>query len=472
MKIHLIAVCGTGMGALALLLKAEGHYVTGSDANVYPPMSIQLRNAGVIIKEGYKSENLNPLPDIVIVGNAVSKTNPEVAKLLELNIPYISFPSAVAKYFIKEKHTIVAAGTHGKTTTTALLSHILEVAGLSPGFLVGGVPLNFNTNARNGNGLYFVIEGDEYDTAFFDKEPKFLHYKPKSLLLTSVEFDHGDIYRDLKHLEESFSKLLGIINSDGFASLCIDYPSVVKLCKNIPFKFDTYGASSAKGNGRNHWSIGSFNFTPEITKFEILRNGKLYLNAETHLFGRYNILNIVGTVSIASNLDISIDAVSEALYTFKGVKRRQEIIAAVNGVTFIEDFAHHPTAVKETISAVKEKYKRSKIWAIFEPRSNTSRRNFFQKVYPDAFKDADAIVLADVYNKELLKEEERLRPDLIVQELKKRGKEAYFFKNCDEIVLNIAERLNRDDIVLIMSNGGFNSIYTKLPDEVRKYANS
>lgn len=467
MHIHLIAVCGTGMGALALLLKEEGHYVTGSDANIYPPMSTQLENAGVILKDGYKPENLTPAPEMVIVGNAVSKTNPEVQKLLEMKIPYQSFPQAVANYYIKNKHSVVVAGTHGKTTTTAVLSHILDTAGLNPGFLVGGIPLNFNVNSKNGDGNFFVIEGDEYDTAFFDKGPKFLHYKAKSLLLTSIEFDHGDIYRDLSHVEDSFTKLLTIMNKNGFASLCTDYPSVTRLSGNLSCSFDTYGQNGEKCPGKNYWSAGSIEFTPEVTRIEILCNGKAFLKAETKLFGRHNILNIIGAVSIAVNLGISKEAIAKALATFKGVRRRQEIIAVEKGITFIEDFAHHPTAVKETILAVKEKYKANKVWAVFEPRSNTSRRNIFQKAYADAFTEADAAVISEIYNKELIDESERLNPEMIVNELKRKGKEAFFLKSADEIVLTISGKLKKNDVVLIMSNGGFDGIYKKFPEGVK-----
>lgn len=459
---HLIACCGTGMGSLAGLLREKGFEVRGSDQNIYPPMSIELEKLGIQLYRGYHADNLQWNPDLVVVGNAVSKTNPEVEALLRLKIPYLSMPQALSRFFITGHESIVVAGTHGKTTTSALMSHLLYQLKADPSFFVGGVSLNFKKNYQLGKGKYFVIEGDEYDTAFFDKGPKFLHYQPLHTIITSIEFDHADIYRDLDHLVSSFEKLIELIPPEGFLLACLHYPHLAALLNRSRAKTETYGLE-----GNPDWLANAFSFQQEQSEFDVYYHGKKEIRLISPLAGKHNALNLLSCYALLRHLGYQTKEIQEALVTFKGVKRRQEIRGIVNDRIVIDDFAHHPTAVFETIDAVKKKYPNRPLWAVFEPRSNSSKRNIFQKEYAEAFSSADEVILADVFMPEKVPDGNILNVDVIVQELIHKGISARHISGVDKIVEDIQKRIPSSAVILIMSNGGFGGIHSKLLEALK-----
>jgi len=460
--IHLIAICGTAMGTLAGMLKAKGFQVSGSDDNVYPPMSTQLEKWGIAIQKGFKPENLEPKPDLVIVGNAVSKTNPEVAALLGSGIEYISLPQALGRFFLEGKKSLVCCGTHGKTTTTSLLSWVLYACGLDPSFLVGGIPQNFDSSFRLGKGAHFAIEGDEYDTAFFDKGPKFWHYRPFQAILTGVEFDHADIYRDIEHLKSAFQKFVELIPSNGALYYSGDNPIAVELAafcqgRKIPYGFDS----------RCEFRAEKIEFGPEGVKFDLYRNEDLLTNFRSPLPGRHNLQNLLGVLALTINLGVPLQKLQEAVSQFKSVKRRQEVRGVVNGITVLDDFAHHPTAIAETIDAIKAKYPGQKVWAIFEPRSNSSKRDIFQHDFPKALAHADEVLLAKVFMPEKVKEGKVLDVLQVAEDVKKAGVPTTADLEVDEIVALLQQRAKSGDVLLVMSNGGFGGIHQKLLEQLR-----
>ncbi len=455
--IHLIAICGTGMGALAGLLREKGYTITGSDQNIYPPMSEELEQRGITLCQGYRPENLTPAPDLVIVGNAVSKNNPEVERLLESKLPYLSMPQALSQFFISGKTSIVVSGTHGKTTTSALISHLLNELGSDPSFFVGGVSLNFQKNFQIGKGNYFVIEGDEYDTAFFDKGPKFLHYQPCYTIITSLEFDHADIYRDLDHLTQSFVKLIDIMPPQGLLLACNLYPRLIDCIKQSRAPVQTYGLDASA-----EWSIQNLSYTTEGTTTEIWRKKNKETVLSIPLAGKHNALNALSAYALLRNLGFESARIGEALQNFKGVKRRQELIGMVKGITVIDDFAHHPTAVFETIQAVKNKYRGSSLWALFEPRSNTSKRALFQKEYAEAFKGADQVLIADVFMPEKVTDGTILDVERLSQDIERSGTPSRHISGIDSIVNFVVQNITSPAVVLIMSNGGFGGIPQKM----------
>ena len=455
--IHLMGICGTAMASLAGLLKDRGFKVTGSDMNPYPPMSTQLENLKIPVMKGYKAENLHPKPDFVIVGNVISANNEEAQELMKLQIPYTSLPKAMGEFIIADRESIVIAGTHGKTTTTSLMSWIAEVAGKKPGFLIGGIPKNFSQSFKNPEGNLFVIEGDEYDTAFFDKVPKFIHYKPKHVILTSVEFDHADIYKDLNAVKAAFAMLMKLVPENGTLIAHADDANVMEIfaqakCKN---KY-TYGFKS--GDFRTK----ILSQDEQGMKFEITFKGEKLGPYTVAMTGDYNILNATADVAMATLLGFSADKISEALRTFQGVKRRQEILGEPGGVLLIEDFAHHPTAVKETVRGIQKKYPNRKVFSVFEPRSATSRRKVFQQDYVEAFKEAHAILLAKAFDQSKIDSENRFSSEELVSDLKAAGKNAECYDSADAIVSALKGQAKKGDVVLIMSNGGFDGIYQKL----------
>jgi UDP-N-acetylmuramate: L-alanyl-gamma-D-glutamyl-meso-diaminopimelate ligase len=455
--VHLMGICGTAMGGLAGLLKEMGYQVTGSDQNVYPPMSTLLEKLGIKIKEGYKKENLNPRPDFVIVGNVMSRTNEEVQALLEAGIPYTSLPDAIGKFVIEDRQSIVISGTHGKTTTTALMSWVAEQCGQKPGFLIGGKPQNFETTFRLPKGNYFVIEGDEYDTAFFAKVPKFLFYRPKHVVLTSVEFDHADIYKDLDHVKSAFKGLLEIIPEDGFLAAFADDANVMSLLPHSKTKkVLTYGLNRGEFQARN------IRFTENYCEFDVLQKGLVIDTLKLSIFGRHNVANALAAYVIAIHLGWPREKVKESLFTFKGVKRRQEVLGKPGGITVIEDFAHHPTAVKVTIESVHERFKGHRLFNVFEPRSATSRRKVFQQDYINAFTGEWDVLLAQPFNQATINEADRFSSDQLVDDLKAGGTKARLMLNVEEIIDYIDHEASMGDVVLIMSNGGFDGIYQKL----------
>src|SRR3990167_7169900 len=367
--VYLIAICGVGMASLAGLLQSQGYRVRGSDQNSYPPMSTYLGRFGIEVLAGYSVKHLVRRPDLVVIGNAVSRNNPEVQSVLDLGIPYLSFPQALGRFLIGSKRSIVVVGTHGKTTTTALLAWVLAKVGWDPSFFVGGIPLNFDTGFRYGEGGWVVLEGDEYDSAFFDKGPKFLHYRPEKVILTSVEFDHADIYRDLEHLKAAFRSLVELIPSSGSLLVCNEYAAALEVAAAARCPAIFYGEGA-----RRDWEARNVCVREGRSLFEPRYKGISEGTVEIPLMGRHNVNNAMAVYAMARELGIDRAALRGALASFSGVKRRQEVKGEVNGITVIDDFAHHPTAVKETVEAVRAAYPGRKLWAIFEPRSNTEER--------------------------------------------------------------------------------------------------
>ncbi|MBF0451067.1 MAG: UDP-N-acetylmuramate:L-alanyl-gamma-D-glutamyl-meso-diaminopimelate ligase [Candidatus Magnetomorum sp.] len=454
-KIHLIAVCGTGMGALACMLKDLGLDITGSDQNVYPPMSTFLTEKGISILKGFSSDHLSEKPDLIIVGNTVSRENPEVIAMMDHSIPCCSMPQAI-QHFFGHKKLLLISGTHGKTTTSSLLAWLLTHADQDPSFFIGGIVQNFSSNYRIGQGPFMVIEGDEYDTAFFDKGPKFLHYQPTHVILTSVEFDHADIYRDLDHVKQSFAKL---INGLSKKSLLIAYENnenVRELICNCQCRCETYGAASS------HWKIQSVQVFPPWTQFDVFYNNRLFYQFKTQLMGTHNLSNILSTIAVAHDLGIEASDIASGLESFKGIKRRQEIRGIENNITVMDDFAHHPTAVYETLCAVKPFYSKGRMIAVFEPRTNSSRRRVFQNVYPKAFQPADIICVRQAPLLEKIPENERFSSRELVDQINANGQNAHYFETTDQIIDFVAHTAHPHDLVIIMSNGGFDNIHERL----------
>jgi len=456
-RVHLMAVCGTGMGSLAGMLAATGREVTGSDQAVYPPMSTQLERWGIRVIQGYRSGNLSHRPDLVIVGNVLSRGNPEIEALLESGLPYVSMPEALEIFFLRDKHPLVIAGTHGKTTTTSLAGWALTAAGRDPSVLVGGVAKDFEGGFRLGAGHVFVIEGDEYDTAFFDKAPKFLHYAPRTVILTSVEFDHADIYRDLAHVSEAFRNFVALVPTLGLVAVCSDDPEALAIAITGRCRIVRYGLA-------NHADLrGTILETgPAGTRFSALLRKEPLGDFTIPLPGAHNVRNALGVIAACLDFGVSTDALREGLARFGGVARRQEIVGEVNGVLVVDDFAHHPTAVRETIDAVRAQHKGRRVWAIFEPRSNTSRRKVHQQAFVEALAHADLAIIAGVDNPGKVPEAQRLSPETVAAELADRGHDARFIERLDDIVADVASRAEPGDVLLVMSNGAFGGIHQKL----------
>jgi UDP-N-acetylmuramate: L-alanyl-gamma-D-glutamyl-meso-diaminopimelate ligase len=455
--IHLMGICGTGMASLAGMLKQKGFMVTGSDQNIYPPMSHFLGSLSVSVLKGYSSKNLHPKPDLVIVGNVITRQNPEAVELSHLRLPYLSFPQALKHFAMKDKRSIVISGTHGKTTTSALVAWILEKAGMDPDFMIGGIPGNFNSNYKLGKGSYFVIEGDEYDTAFFDKGPKFLHYSPWVTILTSIEFDHADIYRDLNHVIDNFKKLIDLMPPGGLLIANGDDSTITAEIKRAKCPLVTYGLSK-----NNMWRAVDIGVQKDLTRLTILNAGKEYVTLSTPLYGRHNISNLLSAVVLADFLDVPSPALSEAVRSFGGVKRRQEIVGEKRGVLILDDFAHHPTAVKETLEAVKEKYGDRRLIAVFEPRSNSSRRNVFQARYASSFDKGDLIMIPEPPLMENIPPAERFSSQRLVKDLVKRGLHAFYSPNTDHLLGALVKEARAGDVTLFMSNGSFDNLPQRL----------
>lgn len=460
MKIHLMGIGGTGMASLAGMLKAAGHEVRGSDQGVYPPMSLLLEDMKIPVLCPYDPKNLEPAPDLVVIGNVISRGNPEVEAVLERGINYESMPEVVRKFFLQGKTSLVVAGAHGKTTTTALLAWVLESSGQSPGFFLGGKPRNFPQNFAIGSGSYFVLEGDEYDTAFFDKGPKFLHYEPKHLLLTSIEFDHADIYDSLDQILNSFRKLMKIIPADGSIVANLDFPEVAKLLQEYTGTTLTYTMKPELKDRADYF--GEVLDHGEPTRFRIHRGDQSW-DFSWDMVGEHNISNALGVAALAFHLGLSEAELKKAYATFQGVARRQEKLGEIEGVTLIDDFAHHPTAVRATLAGIRRRYPDRRVWALFEPRSNTSKRDLFQKQYAEAFDAADFVLLADVYMPEKVKDGKILNVDQVVKEINQRGSaRAQHLSGTEAMVNALVGGVEPGDVVLLMSNGDFGGLGPKL----------
>ena len=455
MKIHLVGVCGTGMGALAGLLQEAGHEVRGSDRAFYPPMAERLAAWGIPMLQGFDAAHLAPTPDLVIVGNVCRKDNPEAQAALTRGFRVMSFPQALSEFFIAGKTSVVVAGTHGKTTTAALLAYVLVEAGLDPSFLVGGIPLNFGKSFHLGRGEAFVVEGDEYDTAFFDKRPKFVHYRPRIAVLTAVEFDHADIYRDMAAYRAAFAGLVAMLPADGLLVACADDPEVRALAAQAPCPVVTYGLGPGAA-----WSAADIHPGPDATDFSLIRAGRPTGTVRLPLAGRHNVANALAVLAAADALGI--ETAAGHLAGFAGVARRMQVRGVIDGVTVIDDFAHHPTKVRETVRAARARYPEARLIAVFEPRTNTSRRKIFQEAYAASFPGADEVLLVPPFDAAKLPEAERFDSAALVAALERGGQTALLRRDADEVVAHLARRTGPGSVVLIMSNGGFDDIHEKL----------
>jgi len=475
--VHFVAIAGTGMGSLAGLLKARGIEVTGSDENVYPPMSDALAAWGIPVAQGFRPENvLAGAPDLVVIGNAVRANNPEARAAIDGGLRYLSFPDALHELAIAGRHSIVIAGTHGKTTTTSLLATILVETGRDPGVLVGGISENLGGSFRNGAGPHFVVEGDEYDTAFFDKTPKFLHYGARTAVITSVEFDHADIYRDLDHVKQAFRALVAQMPEDGALVAATDHAGVRDVIEKAPCRVLAYGVD-APGEGAGSASgyrARVVATTPEGTRFALSRDGRALLESFVPMHGRHNLENALAALVVAEVVGVPLAEAGAALGRFGGVKRRQEVRGEIGGVTLLDDFAHHPTAVRETVAAVRAKYPGRRLVAVFEPRTNTSRRKVFQAEYAGAFDGVARVVIAIVPDTPIYSATgevtERFSSPELAADLRARGIEAEAIDGADAIASAIAAAVAPGDVVLGMSNGSFGGFYEKLLARLRERA--
>ncbi|MGA2903797.1 MAG: UDP-N-acetylmuramate:L-alanyl-gamma-D-glutamyl-meso-diaminopimelate ligase [Candidatus Korobacteraceae bacterium] len=450
------------MASLAGMLKQRGFRVTGSDAVAYPPMSDFLTSLGIPISQPFSQSNLQVRPDLVVVGNAISRGNAELEFVLDQRIPFQSLPQVLHDEFLLDKERLVVAGTHGKTTTSSMLAWIFRHAGRAPSFLIGGIPENFGSSFAMGSGHEFILEGDEYDTAFFDKGPKFLHYFPDAVILTSVEFDHSDIYKNLDEVKTAFKRLVNLIPRRGLL-IAWDGHANVDGCVSRAFcRVERYGFAEASA-----WRIAGIEYMPTVTRWTVLHDGKVWAEFEFSLAGEYNVLNATAAAAMAANYGIAGDTIAVALRAFRSVKRRFEVKAEVHGITIIDDFAHHPTAIAQTLKAVRTRYPGRRLWAVLEPRSNTLRRKVFQHELAQSLSLADEVVLADVFKSEAIPEAERLNPAAVVAEVNANGKPARLLSNADAIVETISTELRSGDVVAILSNGGFGGIYEKLPAKLK-----
>jgi UDP-N-acetylmuramate: L-alanyl-gamma-D-glutamyl-meso-diaminopimelate ligase len=457
-RVHLVGIAGTGMGAFAGMLQASGYAVTGSDENVYPPMSDMLREWGIEVFTPYAAANLSRArPELAIIGNVIRRENAEAAAVREQRIPQMSFPAALGSLILAGKHSVVITGTHGKTTTSALLAHVLVCAGRDPTFLVGGVTVNYGGNFRIGRGEHVVVEGDEYDTAYFDKGPKFLHYRARTALLTSIEFDHADIYRDLPHYESAYERFCATIPVDGWLGVCASYPRAREIalatCRG---KVITYAI-----RGDADYRAGDVRFGAGGARFRVHGGGE---SSEILLpmSGNHNVENAVGVYAAVRALGLAPDVIAAGLASFRGVKRRQESRGEIGGVLVVDDFAHHPTAVRETIEGIRQRYPERRLWAVFEPRSNTSRRNIHQAEYAAAFDHADLATIRVPEPHDKVPPDQQLDVRAIVSQIASRGIQASALADVAEMVGLVAAEARPNDLILVMSNGSFGGLIPSL----------
>ena len=461
--IHLSGICGTAMASLAGLLQLQGHRITGSDKAAYPPMSDLLSSLGIPVMEPYAAANLDSAPDMVVIGNALSRGNPEVERILDERIPFTSMAALLREEFLAGRESLVVAGTHGKTTTTSMLSWIYQVAAgqdpaLEPSFLIGGVAENFGSSFQLRPTRTFIVEGDEYDTAFFDKGPKFLHYFPDALILTHVEFDHADIYADLEAVKTVFKRLVNLVPRRGVIVAYDGSANVTECVARAFCRVERYGFSAEA-----QWQIRNLRHQDGMTRWEVWHGGSLWAELEMHLAGEHNALNATAAAALAASQGISKEAIQAALASFKSVKRRLEVRAQIGGITVIDDFAHHPTAIRETLRALRAVYPQARLWAVLEPRSNTLRRKVLEDDLVESLRLADRVILAGVYQQQRIPDAERLHPEDVVNALNEHGTPARLLPDVESIIQGIAPQLQSGDVVAILSNGGFDGIYEKLP---------
>jgi UDP-N-acetylmuramate: L-alanyl-gamma-D-glutamyl-meso-diaminopimelate ligase len=455
-RVHLIGICGTAMATLAALLKGRGYDVRGSDQNVYPPMSDFLVQQGIVTLQGYRAEHITADLDLVVVGNAISRGNAELEEVLDRKIRYCSLPEAVRDQFLWASRSIVITGTHGKTTTTSLVGWVLAHGGADPNVFIGGIAENFESSYRIGGGRDFVIEGDEYDSAFFDKTAKFLKYLPDIAVVTNIEFDHADIYPDLEAIRLAFRRFVNLVPRRGLLLLGRDNADALALRTHARSKVETFGLSDG-----SDWQAHDLQVTETSTKFGVRRAGTTIGTFEVPLLGAYNVRNALAALAVGAAAGLSPDTMADGLRAFKGVRRRLQHRGTAAGVAVYDDFAHHPTAIAETLQGVRSAYPKRQIWAIFEPRSATSCRRVFQADFIKALAKADRVVLPAVF-RSTLPDEERLSPEAIVRDLKESGVDARYIPEIPEIVRTVAKDAREGDLVIVMSNGGFDGIHEKL----------
>jgi UDP-N-acetylmuramate: L-alanyl-gamma-D-glutamyl-meso-diaminopimelate ligase len=455
---HFLGICGTAMGSVAAALRDRGFHVTGSDENIYPPMSTFLEKKKVALHQGYRAENIPVDVDIVVVGNAVTRGNPELEALLRRKLYYLSLPEVLKQFFLRGRHNLVVTGTHGKTTTTALLAWIMTHAGLAPSYVIGGIPKNLGQGAFFNDSKYFVIEGDEYDTAFFDKRSKFIHYLPELLVINNIEFDHADIFHDLEEIKLSFRRLVNIVPQNGMVLLNGDDPNCVEVARDAlaPIVEVGFSANCAQ-------RIHDVAYSSEGSRFMLGED-----RFELPLIGEFNVRNAAMAASASRFYGIPVDKIQSAFLKFEGIARRQEVRGEARGVKVIDDFGHHPTAIKETLCALRHRYPGHRLWAIFEPRSNTTRRSVFQRQLPDAFSLADGVFISEIARLDQIPERERLNPDALVASIANSGRPAFYEKDASAILDRLVPLLQPNDVVAIFSNGGFERIHEKLLDRLRK----
>ncbi|MGH8047333.1 MAG: UDP-N-acetylmuramate:L-alanyl-gamma-D-glutamyl-meso-diaminopimelate ligase [Chthoniobacterales bacterium] len=451
-RVHFLGICGTAMGSVAAGMRERGFVVTGQDDNVYPPMSTFLEEKGIVITKGFDPADIPANAELVVVGNAMSRGKPAVEAVLNRKLNYLSLPETLKQYFLRGRHNLVVTGTHGKTTTTSLLAWIFEHAGEQPGWLIGGIPANLGTGCNLRESKHFIIEGDEYDTAFFDKRSKFIHYMPELVIVNNIEFDHADIFEDLDAVKKSFRHLLNIVPGEGMVLLNADDPNCIDVAKTCPAPIVEVGFSPNAAN-----QIRNVGHHGDRTTFELF--GEQF---EIPLLGDFNIRNAAMAASAAHFYGIPTAKIRGALKTFAGIKRRQEVRGVVRGITVIDDFGHHPTAIRETLAGLRRRYEGARIWAIFEPRSNTTRRAVFQHTLPDAFADADGVFIAQIARLEQIAEADRLKPEQVVADIAATGKQAFYEPTADAIVGKLKPLAQSGDIVVVFSNGGFDGIHAKL----------
>ncbi|MEO8352960.1 MAG: UDP-N-acetylmuramate:L-alanyl-gamma-D-glutamyl-meso-diaminopimelate ligase [Chthoniobacteraceae bacterium] len=454
--LHFIGVGGTAMGSVAAALEARGFTVTGSDEKVYPPMSDFLAERGVEIVEGYAPQNIPESADLIVVGNAISRGNPEIEAVLNRKLTYLSLPETLKLFFLRGKHNLVVAGTHGKTTTSSLLAWILQEAGLAPSYMIGGIARNLGQGCSLHESKYTVIEGDEYDTAFFDKRSKFLHYLPELVIVNNIEFDHADIFEDLDAIKLSFRRLLNIVPNEGMVLVNGDDPNAVEVAKGCLAQLVEVGFSK---NAARH--IRDIEYRESGSAFTLLDH-----RFEMQLLGEFNVRNAAMAVSAAHFYGVSLETISTALASFEGIKRRQELRGTVRGIPIIDDFGHHPTAIRETLRGLRYRYPGRRLWALFEPRSNTTRRAIFQHELPKALGEADGVILSQVARLDQLKPEDRLDPARVVADLEKAGRLAFYEPDVDAIIARLQEHAREGDVIAVLSNGGFGGIHERLLREL------
>ncbi|MEI8135109.1 MAG: UDP-N-acetylmuramate:L-alanyl-gamma-D-glutamyl-meso-diaminopimelate ligase [bacterium] len=462
MTIYFIGICGTAMGNGALLLRELGYEVVGSDENVYPPMSDLLTASGIKVFSGYDVAHFKVNPEFVVIGNAISRGNPEVEHVLNQKIPYTSLAELLKNFVIQGKESIVVSGTHGKTTTSALMAWVFESAGYDPNFLVGGILENFGKGYQaRPQSKYVILEGDEYDTAFFDKQSKFLHYQPTTLIINNIEFDHADIFSSLDEIKLSFKRIVNLVPQNGIVIANGEDSNVRAVIEKSFAPIETFGMA-----GGCTWQAQNISYTQTTSRFDLVHNDKVEATLEVNLLGEFNIRNAMAVTIAARHHGIPFSEIKKAFLSFKNVKRRLEFKGEFSGVKVYDDFAHHPTAIRETLRAFRTKYPLQRLIAIFEPRSNTTRRNIFQLELAECFADANVVMMSQIARLNLLAESERLDPEKVMSDIRARDKEAFYLPDAEAISSKVAEIAKSGDVVIVMSNGGFGGIHGLLEKKI------